>query len=448
MIQSKRDESQANEVLQWKKQGCIGTLIAPTGYGKTLMTLDYVITPLLLKYPDYKILIVVNSIGLRNQWKTKIIHSNVTVCTNMFLIVSNEVKGIGLDTYLSQFKLLVIDEIHTCFGDKLQSIIKAKVDWKLGLSATLTSDQKDLLKEWKMPLISEVLPELSIAEKWTSNYHEINIPVKLSRAASEQLIAIDNEYNRLLASINCYHYGDLVNLTYSEEVPVIKDGKQQVYESGNKKGQLAFKKSYPNLIALSNRLGITTSQIMGISSKAKALVLTKKPLFYNAIEKIKTTKYILDKAKQAKRKSITFWITNSFCDLVAKTLNGVSYHGKTKKRNDILDKFNKGEITELHCCIAGNEGLDIKNLSVAINGSYFSTSNSNTQRKGRAVRLTDKEYSIIVNLYCVYSPQVSTSITQEERWLRSFQKQRSKKLSPVIWLKYLEDIDQYFKQDI
>ena len=69
-----RDERQEESRVKWIKSKCRGTLVAATGYGKTRVGLNCIKT-ILRSYPDRRVIIIVPTTALKEQWTT-IIDSN------------------------------------------------------------------------------------------------------------------------------------------------------------------------------------------------------------------------------------------------------------------------------------------------------------------------------------------------------------------------------------
>ena len=65
--QVSRDERQEEAKLKWIKNKCKGTLVQPTGCGKTVTALKCLKT-VVSKYPNLSILVVVPTDNLKQQW--------------------------------------------------------------------------------------------------------------------------------------------------------------------------------------------------------------------------------------------------------------------------------------------------------------------------------------------------------------------------------------------
>lgn len=99
---STRDERQSESVAKWLKNKGRGTLECCTGYGKSRCTL-IIINKLLSKYPNMRILIVVPTELLKQQWLEHVEKNSLQL--NVEVSVINTVAKNG-----SVCDLLVIDE--------------------------------------------------------------------------------------------------------------------------------------------------------------------------------------------------------------------------------------------------------------------------------------------------------------------------------------------------
>lgn len=72
-----RDERQEICRVKWIKNKCRGTIEACTGFGKSRVAINCINT-ILSKYPNKKVLIVVPTTGLKEQWEKHIYNYGFT----------------------------------------------------------------------------------------------------------------------------------------------------------------------------------------------------------------------------------------------------------------------------------------------------------------------------------------------------------------------------------
>ena len=99
-----RTERQQEAVKKWVKAKGKGTIIAPTGAGKTRIAL-MTIKALLKKYPHLRILVVVPTTTLKNQWQEQIDEWGFS-----FNVEIEVINGVVKHNYKCDF--LILDEIH------------------------------------------------------------------------------------------------------------------------------------------------------------------------------------------------------------------------------------------------------------------------------------------------------------------------------------------------
>ena len=129
-----RTERQQEAIRKWIKAKGKGTLIMPTGTGKTFTSI-MAIKALLKKYPDFRILVVVPTTSLKEQWYDKLNEEGI--------IFNIEVQVINtIVKHQWQCDFLIIDEIHRV-GSELFSQIFNKVEYRLILVLTATFERLD-----------------------------------------------------------------------------------------------------------------------------------------------------------------------------------------------------------------------------------------------------------------------------------------------------------------
>ena len=146
-----RDERQEESVRKWLKNKGKGCLECATGYGKSRCCL-MIIKKLLTKYPDLRVLIVVPTELLKNQWLNHIEVNQLQLNVEV-QIINGVAKNGGL------CDLLVIDELHTAAANTLIGVFTAvKYNLILGLTATFERlDERHKLLEKYCPIVTLLL---------------------------------------------------------------------------------------------------------------------------------------------------------------------------------------------------------------------------------------------------------------------------------------------------
>jgi superfamily II DNA or RNA helicase len=160
----------------------------------------------------------------------------------------------------------------------------------------------------------------------------------------------------------------------------------------------------------------------------------RKQLCYNAVNKIKVSKQILE--KYPKRKALIFSESIAFADKLQLTLGAecVTFHSKLgiKSKRKALEDFSDAtsEVRVISSVKALNAGLNVPDCSLGVCAAGSSKALDNIQRKGRTLRKTDDKFKVAVyiNIYVKGS--------QELKWVRK----RTEKDHSVKWIESLEEM--------
>jgi len=386
---SSRTERQLEIVQKFADSKGKGTLLAATGFGKTF-TAIMIIIRLLKARKDGKVIIVVPTINLKNQWKKELKKNKVH--KNCDVIVINT-------AYKSNLKcdLLVCDEIHSYGAEQFIKVFdKITYQFIFGLTATIerSDGMHEVLLEYA-PVIDEVPIEECHENGWVSDY-----------------------------------------LVYNLAVPMYDD-EQVAYDKANKKFRYA-----------AGRLGFGGSQSFNNARKyltdktADPAMRAVAAIYYNSMRergdicknsqaKIPVIKQLLEKFDD--RKALLFSASTDFADAVQEELGDVclSFHSKRSKKEqvEILKKFkdNRTKQRVISSVKALNAGFDVPDCSLGIVAAGNSKKLDNIQRTGRIIRYVPGKTAIIINLY---APD-----TQEVSWLNKRQEGQN-----VVWAESIEEI--------
>lgn len=345
--------------VKWIKNKCVGTLEACTGFGKTRVGLNCIET-LHKHYPNFRMLVVVPTETLHDQWITQLAERDLSFCTEV-VIINTIVK------HEWTCNLLVIDEIHRMAANEFSKIFqKVKYRYILGLTATLERlDGKDVIVRKYCPVIDTITLAEALANKWVSPYKEYQV-----------LLHVDDisEYQKMNAEFN-EHFGFFgydFDLVCNKLVG--KDGY---------KYRLALRDKLvsPNASKQekSDMLKLITMHAMG----AMRILQQRKKFVNTHPKKIEIANRII--AARNDKKIITFSNTK---DMAAQINKGEVYTGKQtpKQCAAILNRFNINPSGVLNTCAKVNEGLDVKGLSVAVILGIDSSKTKAIQRTGRVIR--------------------------------------------------------------
>ena len=386
---SNRTERQLEIVQKFADNKGRGTLLAATGFGKTF-TAVMVILRMIKSRPKCKIIVVVPTINLKNQWAKELkrykAHKNCEV-----LVINTAYKT------EATCDLLICDEIHAYGAEQFIKVFdKIKYEYIFGLTATIerSDGMHEILLEYA-PVIDEVPIDECHANGWVSDY-----------------------------------------LVYNLAVPMYDD-EQEAYDKANKKFRYA-----------AGRLGFGGSSSF---NNAKSLLRDKSAapeqrqvaaIYYNSMRergdicknsqaKIPVIKQLLEKFDD--RKALLFSASTKFADDVQEELGDVclSFHSKRTKKEqvEILKKFKDGRTKQrvISSVKALNAGFDVPDCSLGIVAAGNSKKLDNIQRTGRIIRYVPGKTAIIINLY---APN-----TQEVSWLNKRQEGQT-----VTWVDSIDEI--------
>ena len=338
-------------------------------FGKTRTAINC-LNSVIKKYPSFRILVIVPSEALKNQWQSILI-TNMLSFNSQVCIINNAIK------HDWNVDILVLDEAHRYCSEEYSTIFtKVKYKMILGLTATLERlDGKHSILEKYSPVVDKVSLTEALTNGWVSTYKEYQVIIDVDDI--DTYLKWDNEFTR--------HF-EFFNFNFKLLMALV--------------GPQGFKRriEYRDLICQDESQKSEVLKAITIHATAAMRALqNRKKFINNHPKKIEIAKKII--AARPNSKIITF--SNNV--KMAESIGGDVYTGKVskKKGNDLIDKFNNSEFGLLNSCHRLNEGADIKGLSVAIILGLDSSKIKSTQRLGRAIRLeSDKRaeiFNIIIN---------------------------------------------------
>ena len=353
-----RTERQQEAVRKWLKSKGKGSIEAATGFGKTNMGLMS-IRALLKKYPQFRILVVVPTTALKNQWQFKIDEEGFSFNAEVH-VVNSVIKH----EWVCDF--LILDECHRFSSDDFSQIFN-KVNYKLilGLTATFERlDGKHIIMQKYCPIIDNVSFYECLANGWVSDYKEYIV-----------LIDVDNidEYKAL--NKEWVEHFEFFNYDFNLAMSMVKPGigwKNKLrYRDELYKGDDEKKKK--EILSSINYHSFRFMQTMQL----------RKSFINNHPKKIEIARKIIE--ARSDKKIITFSNNVKMAEAIG---TGEVYTGKlSKKRSaNVIEEFNMATTGVLNTCAKANEGLDVQGLSVAIILGTDSSETKARQRRGRTVR--------------------------------------------------------------
>ncbi len=353
-----RDYQQA-ALAAWREHDRRGTVVLPTGSGKTFLGLQAIADA------GVSTLIVVPTIDLMNQWHATLTNAFGEQLPDDVGVLgggSHDVATITVSTYDSayryineygdQFGLLIVDEVHHLPAPTYKQIPEMMIAaYRLGLTATYerTDDAHTVLEE--EDLIGPVVYEENVNElagEYLSNYETIHLQVELT---SEERSEYDEEYQI---------YRDYVD---SHEFDLWKeDGYQEFLK----------RTSYDP----EGRRALVAKQ------RAEEIART-------AEKKLDTLDNLIK--RHYDDRVIIFTANNGFAYDISQEfiIPCITHQTATDERTEILDRFKTGEYSMLVTSQVLDEGIDVPAANVGIILSGSASKRQYAQRLGRILRPTD-----------------------------------------------------------
>ena len=368
-----RDERQELCRQTWIKNKCCGTIVAPTGLGKTRIAFNS-IKSVLSKYPEFRVLVVVPTETLQNQWQKQIDDNGLVFNVEVY-VINTVIK------HNWNCSILIIDECHRYASNDFSKIFE-KVNYKyiLGLTATFERlDGKEHIISKYCPVIDTITTEEALFNGWISKFVEYRVLIDVED------IDTYKQYNKEFTE-HFEFFGFDFNLAMKM---VGKDGYK-------------YRLAYRDKLCSSNATDKEKSQMLrNITYHAMGfmqVIQKRKAFINNHPKKIEIAKKIIEARRD--KKIITFSNNVKMAEAIG---YGEVYTGKTSKKRGtkMITAFNRCKSGVINSCQKANEGLDIDGLSVAIILGTDSSKIKAVQRRGRAIRFkpdkTAEIFNIIIN---------------------------------------------------
>jgi superfamily II DNA or RNA helicase len=351
-----RTGRQKEGLREWIKHGCKGTLSWATGVGKTnagLMAIQLLVS----KNPNLRVLIVVPTETLQNQWQYKIDMKGLSYNCNV-LVINTAIKE------KRECDFLIIDEIHRCGSDNFRKVFTFNYKYILGLTATLERlDGKHELITKYCPEVDKITTSEAIANGWLAQNVEYKVVLDVEDI---------DIYKRMTAEFN--EHFEFFRYDFNIAMSMLgKDGyiKRSAYRD--------------ELCKMNKSLDPKeTFKLVTYHATALARVLQARKKFINEHpKKLELTREIIKHRPNSK--IITFSAT---IDIAEKIGIGKVYStkGGKKKNKMTLEEFTAAPQAILNTSKKADEGLDVPGLNVAIILGQDSSPTRFTQRIGRVIR--------------------------------------------------------------
>lgn len=301
---------QLRMIVDWFKT-CQGTVIAPTGCGKTIIA-SIAIAKMIRWYPDKKALIVVPGIDLKEQWEG--IMKMFGLSDNVEVIVINSLLLRGS----VECDLLIADEYHRYPSAEFSKMFtKVKYSYILGLTATIKRlDGLESLLLERAPIVGEITVEEALRKGWISEMLHINVPVFITAAERKAQTELDSQISKGTSM-------------FGRDFKLMQNC--QNLESA--KAYVAARYNYSD-----EDMKAKSKQLQVIALDTSRRIRTRKDFLINTRHKIEASVRLI---KELDLKTILFSESTQFASEVAQTVGptAVEYHSNITSREIEVDTF-------------------------------------------------------------------------------------------------------------
>ena len=374
-------EYQQEALSAWRDNERRGSVILPTGSGKTFLAVQAIADA------GVSTLIVVPTIDLMNQWHATLTNAFGDQLPDGVGVLgggSHNVTNITVTTYDSayryineygdQFGLLVVDEVHHLPAPTYQQIPEMTIaPYRLGLTATY--ERADGAHEELEDLLGTVVYREEVDElagEYLSEYETIHIQVELTE---EERTEYDEEYQIYRDYVDTHDFDLWKESGYQEFL------KRTSYDPQGRRALIA-------------------------KQRAEKIARTagKKP---DTLDNLLKRHY--------DDRTIIFTANNRFAYELSKefVVPCITHQTETEERTEILDRFRTGEYSMLATSQVLDEGIDVPAANVGVILSGSTSKRQYAQRLGRILRPTDDQQP--ARLYEIIAEDTMETYVSEQR---------------------------------
>lgn len=368
---------QREALSAWIGAGMCGTVVLPTGAGKTFVALGA------LDAVRRSALVVAPTIDLMSQWYSLLVDSFDTE-VGILGGGHHELRDLTVTTYDSafiyaadygnRFDLVIFDEVHHLPSPKLQQIPMMSTAWnRLGLTATY--ERRDGAHEMLEFLVGPVVYKLEVDDlkgEYLSDYEIVRIRTTLTEVEAERYQAAARQYLGFLRRGGIKPFG----AGWSQFL------KMSAYDADARKALIA-KQEMKRIVVGSERKLEVLDSLMKQHFADKVIIFTE-------------------------HNDLVYRISREFL------IPAITHETKPKERKWILDGFREGDFRAIVTSKVLNEGLDVPSAKIAIILSGSASPREHLQRLGRILRKSgDRRTAVLYEV--VASATTETGISARRR---------------------------------
>lgn len=456
---------QLRGVVSWKRNGFQGTLEYATGVGKTVCA--FIAMNKIARKRHFKALVIVPTRQLKGQWEKQIMNQDLGSSVDVLVV-----NTIALKEIKYTYDLVVIDEIHKMAADKFSTIFeKVSYKWMLGLTATMERlDGKHELLEKYAPIIDTITQREAIERGWIADFIEFNLAVPLSRDESDKLTNMGqqiryfmtkfNDFDHMISCLNAKNaanYATSKGIETSEVTKWATQGmrltheRKELFETSERKVDVA--------VELINELKVRTMVFSQstIFSQELAKQLDDCVEYHTKIQSLdvkerKKKHYKSESAALKFKEDVKKKYGSEAQVQFRKSKGGYTIYWREAKRRSgsymakrNLEGFEEGKYRTLVAAKALDQGTDIPDVRLGVDGSRTSSVTQHTQRTGRIARDYVEDGKSVTKVYVnLYVPDYCVPNSPDEKKLRACQV----KGVEVMWVDDVEELKEMLNKII
>ena len=329
------------------------------------------ITKILSKYPEHRIIVIVPTETLQNQWKAELDERGLGFNTEVH-IINTVIK------YKWQCDTLVIDEIHRTPAESFQRVFSCvKYKHVLGLTATFERlDGKEKIISKYCPVIDTITTEEALFNGWISKFNEYRVLIDVPD------LEVYKQYNKEFQQ----HY---------EFFQFDFDLAMKMVGKNGYKNRIAYRDQLCPENATKQEKSEILKNITYHAMGFMQCIQKRKAFINNHPKKIELANRIIEARRD--KKIITF---SNTIEMAKQISYGEVYSGKTSKKKGaaMITAFNRASHGVINTSQKANEGLDVRGLSVAIILGTDSSKTKAVQRRGRVIRFQEDKIAEVFYL--------------------------------------------------
>ncbi len=364
----------------WTRAGNRGSIVLPTGAGKTLVAVGAIEA---LQTPT---LVVVPTLELVSQWR-RVLTGEFSVETGVYGGGENVLLPLTVSTYDSaylravelgnKFGLVVFDEVHHLPAEGYRYIAEMSLSpARMGLTATY--EREDGLHAELSRLIGGKVFELSVQElagDYLSDYEVERLYVDLTPEEHHEYVA---------------QYGIFTDYLTRAKIP------------------MRTPQDFSRLIMRSGRDGQARRALLA-RNKAMSIAL-------NSRTKLKALERLL--TENSADQTIIFTQHNKLVHTIARTflIPAITHMTPKDERREILDNFHDGTYRVVVTSKVLDEGVDVPDATQAIILSGTGSSREFIQRLGRILRKREGKQARLVEIVTRNTSEMKMSTRRKRKW--------------------------------